>query len=87
LGKVYSADTGFHIASNPDTVRAPDVAFMNQQRVQQAGRVTGYWSGAPDLAVEVISPSDVYTEVELKVLDWLKGAPAWWWWSTLAPKG
>jgi Uma2 family endonuclease len=49
------------------------VAFVSRQRVQQAGRVTGYWPGAPDLAVEVISPSDTYTEVEAKVLDWLRG--------------
>ena len=31
----------------------------------------GYWPGAPDLVVEVISPGDVYTEVEEKVFDWL----------------
>ena len=71
LGKVYSNDTGFLIGSDPDHVRAPDVAFIRQERVAAAGRVTGYWPGPPDLAVEVISPSDRYTEVAEKVADWL----------------
>ena len=71
LGQVCAAETGFRIASNPDTVRAPDVAFISRGRVEDAGLVEGYWPGAPDLAVEVISPSDTYAEVEDKVLDWL----------------
>ena len=71
LGKVGAAETGFQLASNPDTVRAPDVSFVSQRRVEGAGEVRGYWPGAPDLAVEVISPSDRYTEVQAKVLDWL----------------
>ena len=72
LGTVYAAETGFKISSNPDTVRAPDVAFVSRQRVQQAGDAEGYWPGAPDLVVEVISPNDIYTEVEEKVVDWLE---------------
>ena len=71
LGKTFAAETGFQIASNPDTVRAPDVAFVRQERVAEAGEVRGFWPGAPDLAVEVVSPGDTYTEVEDKVLDWL----------------
>jgi Uma2 family endonuclease len=71
LGRVYAAETGFLLASNPDTVRAPDVAFVSQQRIDEVGPVRGYRPGAPDLAVEVISPSDTYTEVEDKVLTWL----------------
>ncbi|HLF04933.1 MAG TPA: Uma2 family endonuclease [Dehalococcoidia bacterium] len=73
LGRVFAAETGFYIASNPDTVRAPDVAFVSQPRAEAIGRVTGYWPGAPDLAVEVISPSDTYAEVDEKVVDWLNG--------------
>ena len=71
LGKVYVANTGFLIGSDPDHVRAPDIAFVRQERVAATGRRTGYWPGAPDLAVEVISPNDRYTEVEEKVADWL----------------
>jgi len=71
LGQVCAAETGFRIASNPDTVRAPDVVFISQGRVEGVGLVDGYWPGAPDLAVEVISPTDIYTAVQAKVLDWL----------------
>lgn len=71
LGVVYAADTGFRLASNPDTVRAPDVAFIRGERVEQIGDAEGYWPGPPDLAVEVISPSDSYTDVEEKIIEWL----------------
>jgi Uma2 family endonuclease len=71
LGTVYAAETGFRLAADPDTVRAPDVAFIRRDRVEAVDDVQGYWPGAPDLAVEVISPSDTYTEVEEKLFDWL----------------
>jgi len=71
LGVVYAAETGFKLSADPDTVRAPDIAFVSEQRVGEADEAEGFWPGAPDLAVEVISPSDTYTEVEGKVLDWL----------------
>src|SRR5947209_13851353 len=64
LGEVYAAETGFTLRRNPDTVRAPDVAFVTAARVlalQPAGE--GFFSGAPDLAVEVVSPSDSYSEI------------------------
>ena len=72
LGTVYAAETGFKLASNPDVVRAPDVAFIRRDRVEEVGDVEGYWPGAPDLAVEVISPSDTYAEVQEKVFDWIE---------------
>lgn len=72
LGVVFAAETGFRIASNPDTVRAPDVAFVRKERVDAVGDVEGFWPGAPDLAVEVVSPHDSYARVEEKVFDWLK---------------
>lgn len=72
LGTVYAAETGFKLASNPDVVRAPDVAFIRRERVEEVGDVEGYWPGAPDLAVEVISPSDTYAEVQEKVFDWIE---------------
>ena len=71
LGVVYAAETGFKLASNPDTVRAPDVAFVRRERVESVGDSEGFWPGAPDLAVEVVSPGDSYTDVEEKVFDWL----------------
>lgn len=79
LGEVYAAETGFKLTSNPDTVRAPDIAFNRQQRVDEVGASKGYWPGAPDLAVEVNSPSDTVREVEKKVMEWLEfGSRAVW---------
>jgi Uma2 family endonuclease len=72
LGAVYAAETGFKLAADPDLVRAPDVAFVRQERLDEVGEVEGYWPGAPDLVVEVVSPGDGYTEVEEKVFDWLE---------------
>lgn len=72
LGSVFAAETGFKISSNPDTVRAPDVAFVRRERIEEVGEVEGYWPGAPDLAVEVVSPNDSYTGVEEKVAAWLQ---------------
>jgi Uma2 family endonuclease len=67
-GKVYSSDTGFVLTSNPDTVRCPDVGFVRAERVV---RTTKAFPGPPDLAVEVVSPSDRYSDVEEKVFDYL----------------
>ena len=72
LGVVCAAETGFKLASNPDVVRAPDVAFIRRERAEEVGDVEGYWPGAPDLAVEVISPSDTYSDVQEKVFDWIE---------------
>ncbi len=74
LGDIYGAETGFLIQQNPDTVLAPDCAFVRAER-----RVRGpaYFPGPPDLAFEVISPGDTYTEVEKKIQEWLRaGVPA-----------
>lgn len=73
LGEVYAAETGFKLTSNPDTVRAPDIAFVCQQRVDEVGATRGYWPGAPDLAVEVLSPDDRQSQVTLKVSEWFTG--------------
>ena len=77
-GHVFGAETGFIIARNPDTVRAPDVAFV------KAGRFSGkpvksFVPFAPDLAVEVLSPFDSASEVQAKVEEWLNaGTHAVW---------
>jgi Uma2 family endonuclease len=71
LGELFNSDTGFRIASNPDTVRAADLAFIRRERIPESGLPQGFWPGAPDLAVEVISPSDRYTEVQEKAGHWL----------------
>jgi Uma2 family endonuclease len=71
LGVVCAAETGFRLASTPDTVRAADVSFIRQERVSALGIGPGFWIGAPDLAVEVVSPGDRADEVKGKVHDWL----------------
>lgn len=72
FGTVFAAETGFKVASNPDTVREPSVAFVRRERMEAVGEVEGFWPGAPDLAVKVIPPNDLYTEVEEKVAGWLE---------------
>src|SRR3972149_1026687 len=62
LGVVLGAETGFRIARDPDTVRAPDVAFVRSDRVP-AAPLSGFFPGAPDLAVEILSPDDRASEV------------------------
>lgn len=72
LGRVAGADTGFWLAREPDTVRAPDLAFVRRERLPTGAARRGYFDGAPDLAVEVISPNDLYTEVDEQVGEWLE---------------
>ena len=72
LGIVVSADTGFKLESNPDTVRAPDLAFIASDRIPMTGIPEGFWRGAPDLAVEVLSPSDRRSEVNEKIAQYLR---------------
>lgn len=70
LGEAVGAETGFILARNPDTVRAPDVAFISRGRIPREQEM-GYLELAPDLVVEVVSPNDTFTSVEDKVQEWL----------------
>ena len=70
LGRVFAAETGFTLARNPDTVRAPDVAFISAARLPDPPP-RGFAELAPDLAVEVLSPDDRPGEVLAKVGNWL----------------
>lgn len=78
LGVVTTAEAGFQVAHDPDTVWAPDVAFVRAERIPPSG-VKGFFQGAPDLAVEVISPSDRPSEVAGKVQDWLRAGCSMVW--------
>ncbi len=69
LGTVYMTGTGFVIGRNPDHVRAPDASFVSRDREQDT---EFYFEGAPDLVVEVISPDELYIDVEEKIFDWLE---------------
>jgi len=70
LGQVYAAETGFKLGSDPDTVRAPDVAFIVEARVPEE-EPRGYPAYAPDLVVEVLGADDRPGEVLAKVGAWL----------------
>ncbi len=72
LGTVPAAETGYRLQSNPDTVRAPDVSFVAKARVDKVGKMKGYFPGAPDLAVEVVSPDDTAAEVKTKVSEYFE---------------
>ncbi|MBI5478578.1 MAG: Uma2 family endonuclease [Deltaproteobacteria bacterium] len=63
-------EAGFLVASNPDLVLAPDVAVVRPGRDLPA---RGWVPGAPDLAVEVISPDDQWRDVQRKVARYLEG--------------
>jgi len=79
LGRVYLAETGFVLARDPDTVRAPDIAFVSQERLDAEVRRGPYFEGAPDLAVEVLSPGNSPREIGAKVRDFLAaGSRAVW---------
>jgi Uma2 family endonuclease len=69
LGSVVT-EVGFKLASNPDTVRAPDIAFLKRQRIP-CPVPRGFWQGAPDLAVEVLSPDDAPADIRAKVGEYL----------------
>lgn len=71
LGECYGAETGFLVRRDPDTVRAPDVAFIRADRVPSPDE-TGFSEVVPDLVVEVVSPSDRASEVTKKALFWLE---------------
>jgi Uma2 family endonuclease len=62
-------EAGYILERDPDTVLGPDVSFVAKDRSQ---RPDGYYSGPPDLAVEVLSPSDRRGKVEYKLSLWLE---------------
>lgn len=84
LGHVYGAGTGFKLATDPDTVCAPDIAFVSRERLDKVSDPEGYWPGAPDLAVEVLSPGDTVSEVGQKVKEYLEAGARMVW--VVSPK-
>jgi Uma2 family endonuclease len=71
LGVVLTGDPGFHLERDPDTVRAPDVAFISRARIPAGGIPRSFWNGPPDLAVEVMSPDDRRSELKAKIAQYL----------------
>ena len=71
IGKVYAAETGIYIRRNPDTVRAPDAMFVSNERLARITDPAKFLDVAPDLAVEVLSPNDTWTDIETKIAEYL----------------
>lgn len=69
LGLVTTAETGFRVSRFADTVLAPDVSFLSTARVVMTKE---FFEGPPDVAFEVVSPNDRYTEVQAKTAEWLR---------------
>jgi Uma2 family endonuclease len=72
LGEAYAAETGFLLTTNPDTVLAPDAAFVSRLRAHEGRDKRGYWHGPPDTAVEVVSPHETPPKVTAKVAQWIR---------------
>lgn len=73
LGEVFGAETGYVLAKDPDTVRAPDASFVTRARIEALGGIPSeYFPGPPDVAFEISSPRDRRGEVESKTRSWLQ---------------
>jgi Uma2 family endonuclease len=70
-GGCVGCETGFILSRDPDTVRGPDVFYVRSDRIPKSGIPEAFWNSAPDLAVEVVSPSETADEIQEKVGDFL----------------
>jgi Uma2 family endonuclease len=86
LGLVTSGETGFLVGRNPDTVRAPDIAFVSHATIRRSEE-TGetFFPCAPDLAIEVLSPDDSWEAVQKKVPEYLAAGSKLVW--VVSPEG
>jgi Uma2 family endonuclease len=72
IGILVTGEVGFVLRRDPDTVRAADIAFIRADRLPPEGLPFGFFEGAPDLAVEILSPFDRYPDLLRKVSQWLE---------------
>jgi Uma2 family endonuclease len=84
-GGVAGVESGFRITQDPDTVRSPDIYYVRAERVPAEGTPEGFWTIAPDLAVEVVSPNDAADEIRAKVNEYLAAGTAEVW--VVYPRG
>lgn len=79
LGSLFSSDTGFVIERDPEVIAMPDIGFVRTERMPPGETPEGYVPVVPDLAVEVVSPTDRWVDVEEKVALYLdNGVPLVW---------
>ncbi|MPZ22979.1 MAG: Uma2 family endonuclease [Dehalococcoidia bacterium] len=79
LGEILTADGGFRLATDPDTVRAPDLSFVRHDKVRPPGQRKGFARVAPDFVLEVLSPSNSAGEVNAKISDYLAAGTSLIW--------
>jgi Uma2 family endonuclease len=72
LGTVYAGGTGFQLASGPDTVLAPSMAFVRRGRAGETAE--SFFPGPPDLVVEIVSFADDEEAMQDRVREWLDAA-------------
>jgi Uma2 family endonuclease len=79
LGRVFADGFGYELMRLPHTVRVPDLSFVRADRLPERGIGPGLLKLAPDLAVEVLSPSDTAWTLEEKLDDYASaGTPFVW---------
>lgn len=71
LGLVLPDGSAYILDRHPDLLRIPDVSFISWERVPEDGIPEGFWTTAPDLAVEVVSPNDRAEDIHEKVHEYL----------------
>jgi Uma2 family endonuclease len=71
LGRAFADGIGYELARLPRTVRVPDGSFVRAERLPPEGIGPGLLKFAPDLAIEVLSPSESASELEEKLDDYL----------------
>jgi Uma2 family endonuclease len=70
---------GFVLATGPDTIRRPDVAYVSAGRLPETSYGGSLWRIHPDLAVEVTSPSNTWTDIQERVTDYLRAGTTLVW--------
>jgi Uma2 family endonuclease len=70
LGRVL-VECGVILRRNPDTVRAADVSFVKSERIPTGGLPETFWDVVPDIAVEIVSPTNTTSEMQSKIRDWI----------------
>ena len=86
LGRVFGDATGYELVQLPHTVRVPDASFVRAARLPDTGIEPGLLRFAPDLAIEVLSPSETASELEEKLHDYLSSGTALIWIVDPAPR-
>ncbi|HEY4216816.1 MAG TPA: Uma2 family endonuclease [Gemmatimonadaceae bacterium] len=79
LGVCFPDNTGFELPGLDDTVRSPDVAFVRADRLPAEGIGSGFLAVAPDLVVEVLSPTETASDLEDKLRDYRRAGTSLVW--------